>query len=221
MAVVVVAIVAFAVFALSLVMLWSSQGERLDGAQAAADDAARRQALALMSVPEFTATAQDGRTLTRADLEGRWTVLSFGFTHCTLVCPIMHGQMHRLQEMLDKAGLGERVHILTISVDPANDTPERLAEYSGQMQADPARWTFARAEPDQLDRLMVEGLGLGMSTNPERQVDMGAGRMMDDIVHSSRALVIAPDLTVAAMYRGTDPAEIEQLYRDLKSWTNR
>ena len=219
MVIVVGAVALFGAFALALVLLWSSEGDRAGAAQASADDAALREVLDSMTIPEFSARAQDGREFSRDDLEGHWTVLSFGFTHCTLVCPIMHGQMFRLQEMLGRAGMdGGDVRILAISVDPENDTVERLGEYANRMQADPRLWTFARTEPDDLDRIMVQGLGLGTSRDPARQIDMGGGRTMDDIVHSSRVLVVAPDLRVVGMYRGTDPADIDRMVGDLRRW---
>ena len=215
MGIVVGAVVVFGAFALALVLVWGSAGERRAAARVRAEQEERRGALASLVIPDFTLRAQDGREVTRADLLGKWTVLSFGFTHCTLVCPIMHGQLYRLQGLVDDL---PNVRLLSVSVDPAHDTVERLAEYSDRMGADPRVWTFARTDEVTLKRLMTDGLGLGLQVDQSTQIDTGTGELMDNLVHSTRFIVVSPEGKVVGMYRGTDPGEVDRLAADLRGW---
>jgi protein SCO1/2 len=78
-------------------------------------------------IPDFTLTNQAGRTTHRHDLEGKFVLLSFGYTHCPDVCPITLAHFKQVKGLLeDKA---DQVTFVFISVDGARDTPERLSEY--------------------------------------------------------------------------------------------
>ena len=91
---------------------------------------------------------QDGRTAHfYSDLvKDRLVAVNFIFTSCTTVCPLMGVRFAHLQSLL-----GERardVSLLSISIDPATDTPERLAAWSRRMGAKPG-WTLVTgAKPD-------------------------------------------------------------------------
>ena len=77
----------------------------------------------------FTMTAHDGRTVTERDLLGRRSLIFFGFTHCPDICPTtLNGVATWLDALGDEARL---VDPYFVTVDPARDTPERLAEYVG------------------------------------------------------------------------------------------
>lgn len=75
----------------------------------------------------FSLVDQDGRPVTEAVLQGRWSAIYFGFTYCPDVCPT---SLMALKEGLDKLGRrGEQVQSILISVDPDRDTPEAMKAY--------------------------------------------------------------------------------------------
>jgi len=77
----------------------------------------------------FMMTAHDGRTVTEADLVGRRSLIFFGFTYCPDVCPTT---LNEVALWLDEMGEdGALIDPYFVSVDPARDTPERMAEYVG------------------------------------------------------------------------------------------
>ena len=78
-------------------------------------------------------------------LEGKVVVVNVFFTSCTGVCPIMAKTLERIQEWLGDR-LGSQVHLVSISVDPANDTPPRVAEYAERFGAKRG-WYFLTGEP--------------------------------------------------------------------------
>lgn len=73
-------------------------------------------------------------------LQGRTVVINAFFTTCTGVCPVMAGRLARIQDWLGDR-LGKDVFLISLSVDPETDTPERLREYAGRFNAKPG-WYF-------------------------------------------------------------------------------
>ncbi|RMH22422.1 MAG: SCO family protein [Gemmatimonadetes bacterium] len=77
--------------------------------------------------PAFTLTAHSGERVRLDDFRGRGVVLFFGYTHCPDVCPLTLAHLTRgLADLGEGAG---DVQVLFVTVDPARDTPDRLAEY--------------------------------------------------------------------------------------------
>ncbi|MBL0926674.1 MAG: SCO family protein [Phycisphaerales bacterium] len=163
-------------------------------------------------IPDFSLTAQDGRAVTRADLEGRWTVLAFQFTHCPLACPVMSGQMLRLTETLKDTD----ARFLSVSVDPERDTPQRLTEYLGRLGADTRRWTFCTGDRAVIRALAVDALKFALDEDPKVEIELPEGGTMRNIVHPPHFILIGPDVRVAALYKGTDEKEVDQLAADLR-----
>jgi protein SCO1/2 len=106
--------------------------------------------------PDFTLTTQDGATLRRGDLRGKVVVVSFVFTTCNGTCPATTHRMGALAQALAQHGLfkGDRVRLLSITLDPARDTPEALRRYMRLYDADPAHWTFLTGPPAQVGKVL-------------------------------------------------------------------
>jgi len=75
----------------------------------------------------FTLTNQDGQAVTEKMLEGKWSLVFFGFTYCPDYCPTTLGVLNAVQERMgDKA---KDLQIVFISIDPERDTPQMLKDY--------------------------------------------------------------------------------------------
>src|SRR5439155_5811101 len=73
---------------------------------------------------------------------------SFIYTTCGGVCPATTHSLYRTQQVLRESGLwGDKVHFVSISLDPARDTTEVLANYARAYDADPASWHFLTGPP--------------------------------------------------------------------------
>lgn len=77
--------------------------------------------------PEIGLTAHTGEPISLGDYEGELVLLYFGYTHCPDVCPLTLSNAARAIENLGDDG--DRVNVMMVTVDPARDTPELLAEY--------------------------------------------------------------------------------------------
>ena len=129
------------------------------GFRAVTRDQARQQALAasphvLPSIPLVDSHGQ--RTeLTQIASGKPFTVVTLVYTQCTSLCLLTASSESYLQTKLRDAGLQQQVGLLTISFDPARDTPEELASYARRMKADATTWTIATvADSSDLDRLL-------------------------------------------------------------------
>ncbi len=75
----------------------------------------------------FTLTNQDGQVVDEKILEGKWSLVFFGFTYCPDYCPTTLGVLNAVQERMgDKA---KDLQIVFISIDPERDTPQMLKDY--------------------------------------------------------------------------------------------
>ncbi len=109
-------------------------------------------------VPAFEARDQQGRAFGGDSLRGTVWIVDFVFTSCPTVCPRLTARMAELQGRVEKLGkLRAPVKLLSISVDPENDTPQVLAAYGAKHGAHDATWTFATGKTEDLDRIVVQG----------------------------------------------------------------
>jgi protein SCO1/2 len=135
---------------------------------AAAQTAAKpAQETAAPSIPDVELTDQDGRPVhVYSDLiRGRRVAMNFVFTTCTTICPPMGANFERLQKVLGaRAGrAGSDVRLISVSIDPQTDTPQRLKAWGAKFHAGP-RWTLLTGRKEDVDRLLK---ALGVFT-PDR-----------------------------------------------------
>ena len=106
--------------------------------------ARRLQLLALgAAVPDFTLVDQTGHNVRLAQLAGKVLVSSFIYTSCPLpnYCFRLSNNLARLQKRFADR-LGRDLVLLSVSIDPAHDTPEVLARYAATWRADAKSWHF-------------------------------------------------------------------------------
>ncbi len=81
----------------------------------------------LAPVNDFSLTAAGGKPVRLSDFRGKLVALYFGYTYCPDVCPTTLAEL--AAGMRDLGADAQQVQVIFISVDPARDTPERLADY--------------------------------------------------------------------------------------------
>ena len=116
------------------------------------------------SVPAFSFTDQNGKTITNADYEGKVYVVEFFFTTCTSICPIMNENMVKIQ----KEFFGNpKVGIASFTIDPEHDTPEVLKEYAKNNGISKLQWHLLTGEKDEIFKLANEGFNLYVGKGSE------------------------------------------------------
>ena len=153
----------------------------LVAAAAACGDDAPEPLQELGQLPEFSLVDQQGRAFTHADMAGHVWVADFMFTRCPTICPMLTERMKGLAATF----AGESaVRFVSFSVDPANDTPERLSAYATGHGIDTERWTLVTGESLALKQTVVDGFHLAVGEPIEQT---GGGY---DILHSTRFVLI-------------------------------
>jgi protein SCO1/2 len=120
------------------------------------------------AIPDFSMVDQKGRKVSRADLTGKVLVVDFIFTTCPTVCPRLTERMSGV----DKSLAGESdVRMVSITVDPENDSPEKLAAYGARYGADPERWLFLTGEPDHVRDTVIRGFKMAVRKVSDANID--------------------------------------------------
>jgi len=160
----------------------------------------------LRDVPGFEFTDQQGETFGSDDLEEKVWVASFIFTRCRNACPGMTGEMQRVQTAVDRdPALRDRVRLVCFSVDPAHDTPEKLAEFADRYGADVELWRFLTGGRDRIVALCERGFGLNAGSA------IGSPKASSSPPHSDRFSVVDGEGRVRGTYRPTASEEDFQL----------
>lgn len=101
-------------------------------------------------LPDVTVVTESGAKIAFADLiENRTVAINFIFTSCPTVCPLMGASFGKLQKLMGRRD----VYLISVSVDPETDTPERLTAWSKRFGAGP-RWTLVTGSQADIDSLL-------------------------------------------------------------------
>ena len=157
----------------------------------------------LGNVPPFALTTQNGSTFSSDSLKGKVWVADFFFTTCNGPCPRMSSQMRRLQERLrqNRETLNS-VRLLSITIDPKNDTPPVLLEYSGHFRSDPRIWSFLTGPEEDIRKLSVDTFHVNTAADP--------------LQHSTRFILIDKSARIRGYYESSDATMLDQLTGDIE-----
>ena len=150
-------------------------------------------------IGEFSLTNEAGQPLTRANLQGRPSVVFFGFTHCPDVCPTTLAMLAQVNKEARVAGL----HTLLITVDPARDTPEVLEKY---VHAFDRNFSGATGSPAAIERL-AKDFSVAI-----RRVDLPGGDYTMD--HSAAVFLLDDRARLVAVF--TPPFDAQRIAADLR-----
>jgi len=160
----------------------------------------------LLSLPAYTLTDHHGKAFGAADLHGKAYIADFVFTSCPSVCPRLTKRMVEVQERT--ADLGDKLHLVTFSVDPETDTPERLAEYARKYKADEARWTFLTGPLGEIETVVVKGFKVALG-----KTETSPGIM--EIFHGERFVLVDGEGRIRGFYEADDEG-IEAVIKDAR-----
>lgn len=165
--------------------------------------------LDLGAVPAFSLVDEHGDVFTEEALRGHPTIVGFVFTRCESICPVITAKMHGVQEKTaDPKGVA--IKLVSISVDPAYDTPPRLLEYANLHQANFERWRFLTGPRD-----AVHALVEGPFMNSMLQQGVTASGA-PSISHSGYLTLVDADLQIRGVYDSNDVQALERLMRDAR-----
>src|SRR5918911_777853 len=162
------------------------------------------------TVPDFALTNQDGKPISLQTFRGRALLITFIYTRCPLpdFCTRMSTNFAALDRALrDDAELRQYARLLSVTLDPAYDTPKVLRSYGAAHtenyeQEKFERWELATGRPEEIKRL-AQFFGLTYMQES------------DQIVHSLRTALVSPEGKLVKTYRGNE-WKPEDVLRDLR-----
>jgi cytochrome oxidase Cu insertion factor (SCO1/SenC/PrrC family) len=117
---------------------------------------------------------------------------------------MMTAQLQRLERALANE---HGVRLVSFSVDPERDTPERLAEYAAGYGAKPERWLFLTGDKHRIRRLSIEGFHLAVAEPSPEEAARGA----EAVLHSTRLVLVDGAGRIRGYFDGTDDAATGRL----------
>lgn len=160
-------------------------------------------------VQPFEFTNQHNETVSLEDLKGKPWLVQFVFTNCTSVCPPMMFNMAEVQDNLAEAGI-EDYKIVSFSVDPENDTPEKLQEYLDTYEvADQSKWEMLTGYTmEEISDLSVKSFKLPVIAAPEGS---------DQVTHGSSFFLVNQEGEAVKSYDGYMEVPHDIIVEDMKA----
>jgi protein SCO1/2 len=148
-------------------------------------------------LPDQTFTDQQSQPLALAWLDGRVSAITFVYTRCPLpeFCPAIDSRFRVLQQEIARAPAGTplaQVRLLSVTIDPAFDTPPVLAAHAAKLDARPDIWRFATAPADEVATF---GRQFGLDVR-------ASGTGAADIEHNLRTIILDRDRRIVEMLTG-------------------
>jgi protein SCO1/2 len=142
-------------------------------------------------IPDCLLTNQAGKSIRISNFRGQALALTFFFSRCPLprYCPRMNKHFSALQQALQKDVVRTNWQLLSISFDPAFDTPEQLSTVAKELQVDPHHWNFATSS-------MVEIRKIGSAFGLQFRQNNGS------LTHNLRTVVVNPAGRVQRVFKG-------------------
>jgi protein SCO1 len=120
------------------------------------------------TVADFKLTDQDGRPFKFISTRGKLVLVTFIFTTCPDVCPLLTAKLAAMQRTLEEKNIKD-YFLLSITTDPERDTTAALKEYAGHFKADFRRWSFLTDSRQELAKVW-KLFGVNVTKNESGQV---------------------------------------------------
>ena len=158
-------------------------------------------------IADFHLTANNGKSFSKENMKGHWTMLFFGFTNCGYVCPTTLTELNKMYQILQKELPEQQLpQIVLVSVDPERDSVERMNDYIRAFNVD---FIGARADSAETEAL-------------ENQLHISAIKMPAEsaqpnqymVNHSAEIILFNPEAQIQAYF--SFPHKGDRLAQDYK-----
>ncbi|MED1218478.1 SCO family protein [Bacillus paralicheniformis] len=161
-------------------------------------------------VQSFSFQNQDGKTVSLESLKGQVWVADFIFTNCKTICPPMTSHMAELQKRMEEENLQAR--IVSFSVDPENDTPEKLKKFAANYPLNFQNWDFLTGySQEEIEKFALKSFK-SIVKKPEDE---------DQVIHQSSFYLVDQNGKVVKDYDGAKNTPYDEIIADIKTLENR
>jgi protein SCO1 len=144
---------------------------------------------------DFSLTDRTGRMVTRADLDGKFVVVNFVFTGCSITCLDVNRRMAEIQALTANQ---PDVKLVSLTVDPRSDTPEVLAQFGNRFGADTNRWLLLTGDKAVLYGFIEKSF---IPRNPDDPYNFMPG----GFIHTERIAVVDNHGRLRVFFDGLKP----------------
>ncbi|CAM4455904.1 MAG: hypothetical protein LEGION0403_FIIPPAGN_01290 [Legionella sp.] len=157
------------------------------------------------TVNQFSLTGTDQKPFDNASLQGKWTVMFFGFTNCGYICPTTLAELGKMYRILEDKGVKDLPRVVMISIDPERDDQEKLASYVASFHPD-----FYGARGDDASiKAMTREMGIAYAKIMEKGT---SDPKSYDMQHSGALMLFNPQGELNAFF--TTPHRADLLAKD-------
>jgi protein SCO1/2 len=174
----------------------------------------------IKELPAFELIDTQGRPYGTEQLRGHTWVASFIYSTCPGPCPMIVRKIRDLDQRL--ADLTD-LRLVSISVDPENDSPVALAKYASEHRIPPGRWKLLTGDADAVFSLIRKGFLLTSGKARELLKDALSDEEMDEVLrnegpvtHSERLVLVDRNGAIRGFYHANDPIDLDRLAVDAK-----
>lgn len=168
----------------------------------------RTQLKRYSQVGQFSLTERSGKVVTQDDLQGKIWIAHFFYSQCGNECLVLGRRMESIQSRLKG---DEDVMLVSMSVDPSNDTPEFLSYFARQFNAHPDRWWFLTGEKIGLYNLIIDSFLLPASAELKSRDDLPR-----NFIHSEKFAIVDRHGFVRAYFDGMDSETPEKVMETIQ-----
>jgi len=160
------------------------------------------------TIPPFSFTDQERKTITEQNLNGKIYVADFFFTSCPSICPVMQRNMLTVF----KAYEGKQdFKLVSFTIDPRHDTIPVLKTYAEKLGAKADQWYFLLGKKEEVYQLAEKNYLVSVSED---------GRAPGGFVHQGWLVLVDKKGRVRGAYDGTDKKQVQQLIADVQVLMN-
>lgn len=173
----------------------------------------------LKKLPDYSLVNSFNKPYGSKELAGRVYIANFIFTTCPSSCLRLTAEMQKIQKRV--RGLGQKVALVSFTVDPDTDNPKTLFKYARKHQANPYIWSFLTGETKDLQATIIDGFGVVMGEMEEVKGNVnGETVTMFDIAHTEKLVLVDGAGNIRGYYDSTKK-DINKLMIDVGLLVNR
>lgn len=155
-------------------------------------------------ISDFSFIDQNNTVITNKNFDNKIYVADFIFLSCPTICPKMNVEM---KKVYDAYKHNPEVSFLSHTIDPKNDTTEKLKEYATALKIDDSKWRFVNGNRDSIYSIATKSYFT--TAYPDAKEPGG-------FVHGGGLLLVDKNRHIRGVYDGTDPKETQRLITDIK-----
>ncbi|ELK46683.1 UNVERIFIED_CONTAM: cytochrome c oxidase assembly protein [Halobacillus marinus] len=161
-----------------------------------------------IEVQSFEGKTQEGKAFSTEEMKGKVWLADFVFTSCDTDCPPLTRNMSEVQQQLKQEGID--AEIVTFSVDPTVDTPDKLKEFALKNGASLDNWTFVTEYTQE----QIADFAQESFQTPAVKTEGN-----DQVTHSNAFYLVGKNGKVLKKYKGDVAVPKEQILKDIKAIT--